>query len=223
MNSLKNFFFLSLCLVIISCNSDSSSSSSNKETKPNASSNAKQVEAKTTGSKIIETSNGKYHSFDAGAKPYRMNIPIDWIVKEHAKSGSVAAKSSTKDTKDTFGEMIEVNIRQARRSYNQETKKMEIVPMSLKENIDNYLEGLKRVYKDMEVESMEAVKIGGKNAQLATYTYLHDKEFANKLKAQTFISQYESDNYILTFKAAANQFEVAQPVFEDVKKSFEFE
>lgn len=213
MNSLKFFLLIGMCCAIISCNSESGGTTSN----------TKQKQPETTGSKIIETSNGKYHSFNAGAKPYKMSIPIDWIVKEHAKSGSVATKAPTKETKKFFAEMIEVNIRQARRVYSEEKKKMEVQPISLKENIDNYLEGLKRAYKEMQVESIEEVKIGGKDAIVGTYTYLHQPEFSGKLKAQTYISQYEFDNYILTFKAMENQFDAKQPIFEDVKNSFEFE
>lgn len=170
----------------------------------------------------VQTPNANYHIFQSKAKPYTMQIPVEWLIKEHTKSGALTVKEPAKDTID-YRATIQLNARKVRMAYSEEEQKMVAQPMELKEALDSYTEGLKRSYEEMNIEDTQEMKVGGEAAIVSTYTYQKESEFENPIKSQTYLFYHDSEAYILTFKEEAAGFEAMQPIFEEIKNSFKFQ
>lgn len=196
-------------------------SACNSETTESTSTPTKSKTDKET--KVIETANGNYLTFSAQAKPYGLHIPVGWTVKEHAKSGTLEAKTPAKKDTIDFPSKVELDIRKSRMVYNEQTKKMEAQPMDLAAVTKQYLEGLQRNFDEMEIIGVEDTKIAGTNAKIATYIYLKESDFVNKIKAKTYISYHDSEMYILSFKEEVIGFEAVELIFEEMKNSFQFD
>lgn len=170
----------------------------------------------------IQTANANYHLFHSKARPYSMQIPVEWLIKEHTKSGALTVKAPEKPDTLDYRATIQLNIRKTRLAYSEESKQMEPKPMELQEALDKYMEGLQRSYDEMQVEGIDDTKVGGEIAKVATYTYLKKSEFVNQVKAKTFLFHRDSETYILNFKEEVSNFEAMQPIFEEIKNSFRF-
>ncbi|MGB0931977.1 MAG: hypothetical protein ACPGVB_14430, partial [Chitinophagales bacterium] len=132
-------------------------------------------------------------------------------------------KEPAKEGKIEYPATIELNVRQVRTAYSEESKKMESKPMDLGEAAKKYIEGLERSYDEMKVEGIEDAKIGGEIAKVFTYTYLKESAYMNQIKASTYLFHHASETYILTFKEEVSAIEAIQPIFDEMKDSFTFE
>ncbi|MEZ4887826.1 MAG: hypothetical protein R3E32_24055 [Chitinophagales bacterium] len=214
MNTIKHIFLACIILTMSACANDSTNNSPAKENSANTPTDTK--------STPIQTAKATYQAFHSKVKPYTLYIPIGWTVKAHNKSGALDAKAPEKTDTIDYQATILLNMRKARMAYNEESKKMEVQPMDLSENAKEYMEGLQRNFDEMNVSPIEDTKVGDEIGKVFTYTYLKEDEFVNRIKAATYIFQHNSETYILTFKEEAKNFEAMQPIFEEIKNSFQF-
>jgi len=215
MKDIKYFFLASIVLIMSACTTETAENGTAKEP------TSKLETAKK--SQVIQTAKAKYHVYHSKVKPYTIQIPVEWPIKEHTKSGAMVVKAPKEKGKIEYQATIELNIRQARTVYNEETKKMEAKPMDLGELTKKYIEGLQRSYEEMKVEGIEDAKVGEEAAKVFTYTYLKESEYMKPLKVSSYLFHHQSETYILTFREEESDMEAIQPIFEEMKNSFRFE
>lgn len=214
MKTFKQILLVSIILIMSACTTETAENTPTKE----STSKAKPAKKNQT----IQTANANYHVFHSKAKPYTIQVPVEWPIKEHTKSGSLVVKEPAKEGVIEYPATIELNVRKARMAYNEESKKMESKPMDLGEAAKKYIEGLERSYDEMKVEGIEDAKIGEEIAKVFTYTYLKESEYINQIKATTYLFDHQSETYILTFKEEVANIEAMKPIFDEMKKSLTF-
>lgn len=169
---------------------------------------------------IIKTDLGTYHQVSATHRDYTINLPIDWKIKEHSKSGTLQAVEV--GSKDKFNERIVILPMKGRVTRNQETGKMEAAKVDLTRFSKRHINNLGNQYADFKAIEIGETTLNGQRAKRCIYNYTDKNEEQDQVKVLSYILTKDYEAYIINCVAKADHFKRMKPIFEEICKSFRF-
>lgn len=151
---------------------------------------------------------------------FKFYVPENWIVD--AQSGFVSAKHSDSDPSNisvmvfSISESILKYHDQVKKEYEGEETELWLIESSFR----YYIDGIKEIYKDYELESSSSTLLDKRPAKKYIYTA---KLLENEYKYLQVFCKKNNEIYLITFTTTANKFDSHIKTVEKMLEYFKFD
>ena len=215
---MNKIFFINLLIIILLGACNTSDTSSEKKQLTN---NETQVTSSGQANLPFAT---KFKQLKAQYRPYEIQMPKNWHIKESYKSGGIKAASKfQKERPNQYEEVLYVSpLNRGVVTFNKDTGSMEQGAANLEDFFKEHIVNLENTLTDFKLIEQGDVKLNGLAAKRIIYQFTNKDKYHLPLQELTYFVAKGAEIYMIGGADAAEDFEEQLPMFEEVVKTFKF-
>ena len=166
----------------------------------------------------------KLKQLNAKYRPYTIQMPKNWHIKESYKSGGIKASSRFQEKRpNQYPEIAYVNpLKRGRVIYNKDTGGMEQEDAVLEVFFKEHIANLEKTLTNFKLIEQSDVNLNGEPSKRIICEFTNEEEFRLPLRELMYFVAKESEIYTLGGIDSAEDFEEQLPFFEEIIQTFKF-